>query len=572
MDSLIVECFRSDGRSGLNSLHREGSVNETEYFVITFHSNNRLPVNDLIVLITDIPFELEEKYLNGKYSYVLSEYSLIRYFSEQKFVYKDYTREVEGLKMSKLFVNYPIGISEIQLYDNKNESVISEFKVNVVSDKLNEREFVSLVNYIESKSLESLDKYSLLKNEADPADAINKDDWQLLYLQRFVKDISDKLYSFQYDKLTTYKKKAELVTYSSEVSIDEDSIYWLAQNLDTLVNTNSIDYEKIVIQNRLFRPNEILTNSTLESSDIIENRFVHGFIDSLISFLTISKEELQNNNYAKSSNSFLEILYFYSQKRKLRLFNSYLDKLKEIKSHLSDFIPVSETVLDYIPTHRISSKDHYQYVYERFVEWFSNDRVRFSNNKIYFKGVTRMDKLFERACLYKLIDIFTILGYISEIEKKKDGLPQIVRLKNKASGRFHTLYFETYPEKFTTQTSGGAFKPDFFIEFDNGKVLMLDAKYKKNITVQNYDWEKLCLKYLHGIGYKNGGSYSPLALFALIPASSNRTEFYQSRKYDLDSNTPAFPAIGSLIVDFEDKSSDIEKYMKRVIEIIYLIE
>ena len=569
MGNIILECFRSDGRNGLQELQAEGFINETDYFAISLNSSTRLPVADLVILITDFPFELEERYLDGKYFYILSEYSLRRYFREEGFDFKDYSKEVEGLKMSKLFVNYPMGISEIQLYNDKRETVISEFKVNIISDKLNEGEFVSLVNYIESKSVALWAQYSLLKNEASPNDSIDKNDWQLLYLQRFINEIKNKIYSFEYDKLTVYKKEAQVVAYAYEVLTDEDSIYWLAQNLDTLSNTNSTDYEKIVIQNRLFRPNEILTHITLECTDILENKFVHGFIDELIAFLTIQKEDWKSFNFAYESKSFQEILYFYSQKRKHRLYNEYLENLQNVKSYLSDFIPVTETALDYIPTHRINSKDHYQFIYERFVEWFSYDRVKFSNNKIYFKGVTRMDKLFERACLYKIIDVFTNLGYVSEVERKKDGLPQVVQFKQEGTGRFHTLYFEIYPDRYETQNNGWTLKPDFFVEFDNNKILILDAKYKKDSTVQKYDWEKLTLKYLHGLGYKNGGNFNPLALLALIPSSSSQTEFYQSKKYDLSSQTPAFPAIGSVIVDFDGNTSDLEKYMKRILELVY---
>jgi hypothetical protein len=569
MGDLVLKCFKSNGRNGLHNLQSEGLINETDYFTINLHGSTRLPVADWVILITDFPFELEERYVEGKYFYVLSEYSLRRYFRAEGFEFNDYSREVDGLKMSKLFVNYPMGISEIQLYDNRNEIVVTVFKVNVFSDKLNEGEFVSLVNYIESKSVALWAQYSLLKNEASLNDSIDKNDWQLLFLERFIKEIRDKLYFFEYDKLTTYKKESQIVSYASEVLVDEDSIYWLAQNLDVLSNTNSADFEKIVIQNRLFRPSEILTHTTFDCTDILENKFVHGFIDMLIVFLTIQKEDWEDFSFADEGKSFQEILYYYSQKRKHRLFNEYLGGLQNIKSYLSDSIPVTEIVLDYIPTHRIASKDHYQFVYVKFVEWFSYDRVKFSNNKIYFKGVTRMDKLFERACLYKLIDVFATLGYVSEIEKTKDRLPQIVRFKHDETGRFFSMYFEIYPDKYATQNNGRALKPDFFIEFDNNKILILDSKYKKNNTVQKYDWDKLTLKYLHGIGYKNGGYFSPIALFALIPVSNNKTEFYQSVKYDLSSQTPAFPAIGSLIVDFEDKSSDLEKYMKRVLELIY---
>jgi len=571
---MILKCYKND-KNGKQLLCKGDSIIETDYFCITLESSIKLlDVKKWKVLIYEFPFELEEKYSSGVYTYFLSDESLERYFSNEGFNFKDYSKEINAIKFSKLFINYPFGISEIQLYDSQKEEILLELKINVVSDKLNESEFISLVNYVESKSVGLWSKYSLLKNSALLNEEMDKNDWQIIFFQEFIKKLKEKyLYQFQYDRLKFLKGESEIISYSSDVLVDEDSTIWLTQNLDILAYTHSNDCEKILIQNRLFRPLEILTSVTYESTDVIENRFIHGFINELILFLNAYIQELINQ--IKSYNlgqNFQEILFFYSQKRKIKLNNDFISSLKNIKKEFIEYIPVSETCIDYIPTNRINSKEHYQFIYEEFVKWFSYDKVKHSNNQTYFKGVTRMDKLFERACLYKLIDVFAGLGYNTEfVKKNNEGVLSKIQFKNEKNGRFHTLFFEIYPNEIITQirTKNGPLKPDFFIEFDNQKVIIMDAKYKKNRTVRDYDWEKLSLKYLHGLGYKNGSYFSPIGLFALIPTSNNKTEFYQNRKYDIESENPAFPAIGSLIVDFEENTLDLEKYMKKIVELVY---
>ena len=119
-------------------------------------------------------------------------------------------------------------------------TIFIELKINVVSDKLNESEFISLVNYVESKSVGLWSKYSLLKNSALLNEEMDKNDWQIIFFQEFIKKLKEKyLYQFQYDKLKFLKGESEIIPYSSDVLVDEDSTIWLTQNLDILAYTHS---------------------------------------------------------------------------------------------------------------------------------------------------------------------------------------------------------------------------------------------------------------------------------------------------------------------------------------------
>lgn len=564
MNSLAIKCYQGNTNNVLNS---GDSILETDFFCVVIETTTKLEPNNFVVLITDYPFELNESITSDKFTYTISENSLYRYFRQEGFDLRDYSKEIDSLKFSKLFLNYPIGISDIQLYNIQDEITLTDFKLNVTSNKLNESDFFNLVEYIESKSVALWSQYSLLKNSTTLIDEIDKNDWQMFFFQIFIKELNEKyLYRFQFDKLQSLQTTENITSYTSDVMVDDNSIFWLTQNLDSLVSTHSRDIDKILIQNRLFVPTEILINLTIESTDIIENRFVHGFLNYLLEYLTQYKNELKKQtSFDNLEKNFQEILYFYSQKRKLGLVKQYLNSLNSIKQVLLESIPVTESVLDFISTSRINSKDHYQYLYQKFVEWFNYDKFKHSNNKLYFKGVTRMDKLFERACLYKIIDFFICQGYKYEIIEKIDSIPTEILFKNEISNRSHTLFFEKIPEKMVTKIRGGILKPDFLIEFDNNKILILDAKYKNNATVQKYDWESLSLKYLHGIGYKNENYFTPIALFALIPAFNNKTEFYHSNKYDINSAMPTFPAIGSLVVDFNEKNQEFYETMKKII-------
>ncbi|NBA76454.1 hypothetical protein GOQ04_12925 [Emticicia sp. ODNR4P] len=574
MESIQWVCYKSN-ENGKLKLELGDTVNETDYIAINIQSTKKLRINELLVFITDFPFRLEENGLiDGNFNYLLTDISIKEYFNQEGFNYYDYSKEIEKVKMSMLFVNYPIGLSEIVLFDEMNEEKISDFSINVTSNKIDEDELICLVDYLENKSVSLWTKYSLLRNEAKPDNNLDKEDWQLLFLQDLVKEMKVKLYMFSFDKFITYIKAEHVLEYHSNIFVNDDSLYWLAQNLDTLSQSSSIDNDKILLQNQSYKPAEMLTFHTLESTDILENRFIHGFVDVLISYINQKNKSWATEISENKRSNFIEIVHYYSLKRKHKLIAELETDLQIIKSYLCDYIPVTVSVLDYIPTHKISSKNHYQFVYQKFIEWFNLERIKFTDNKNYYQGITRMDKLFERACLFKLIDVFISLGYDFEITDIVEGIPKLIKFHDKKNGRYHSLYVEGYPTSFITQKrfsrKDNSLKPDFFLEFDNGKVLIFDSKYKKSSTVKTFDWEKLTFKYLHGLGHSNGGYFNPTALFALIPSSNNNTEFYQNRNYDLNSTKPALPAIGNIIVDFQYPLNDLELYLKRCLELIYL--
>ena len=169
------------------------TIDEINLFAVSFQSSQKLSIRDYVLLITDFHFELEEKELiDGYYNYEISEYSLNQYFinefsiREEVFKHQGYIKYLDGARFSKLFVNYPIGLAELSLYDQSKNTIISEFKFNINSAKLNLNEFKNLVDYVEGKSVALWAKYSLSKQEATPDVNINKNDCQFIFIQDFI--------------------------------------------------------------------------------------------------------------------------------------------------------------------------------------------------------------------------------------------------------------------------------------------------------------------------------------------------------------------------------------------------
>jgi predicted component of viral defense system (DUF524 family) len=535
-------------------------IDETESF--SFYIECDYDLGDVRIDITDIPIKLDKLLVStNKFEYIFNYDSIKDYFTSQKFRIDNYSKEFfvsqlnQKILFFKLFVNYPIGLCDILLIDNSTEKVIKSFNLNVTSSKINDSEFNSLVKYVEAKSTSIWTKHSLLKHTATSLNSDDKLEWLMIFCENFVNELNkNHLHFFSFDKIKVIKQKNEVINFSTDVCTTDDSLFWLINNLDTLYPTTSYDENKIIISNRLFAPLEIQSSSLEESTDTNENQIIHGFITELRLFLSQIIDTFNENINKCSKITFEGNLIFYSYKRSLNRLNEIKKGLNEVKYNLEKYIPVTIETLDHLNTNKIEFKEHYSFVYNSLLEWLLYKNATYTKDKRLFKGINRMDQLFEKACFYKLIDAFKKLEF--EVEEINNYKVKLIK-----KGVIHHLYSQTLPEKLISVraknehgNSSGNLKPDFTIEFENGKFIIIDAKYKKSETIKKYDYPDLTLKYLHGIGLYEGGFFNPLALFILFPEVEGEFEFYQKNKYDLFSNSPAYPSIGSIGVNFETES------------------
>ena len=551
-------------------------IDEIDNFSICIESDVEL--FDFTVLITDIPIGLSlivKK--DNKFWYQLNIDDLKKYFEIQGFenTFEKYylsfdTFEILNKKIgfTKLFINYPIGICDINLYDNKSEKTALSISFNIISSKIDENEFASLVSYVEDKGSAIWSKYSLLKHTAEKLENQNKIEWLLNLCESFTKELLSKyLILFDIDNIKIIKSSEEVLSYSSDVNISEDSLFWLANNLDVLQATVSFDTNKILINNRLFTPTEILASEYEESTDVNENQLMHGFISELKLFLIKHKLELESKSRKKENIKFVDLIELYSNIRNLNRIQSISKDLDEIKYYFEKYIPVTSETLEFLNTNKIESKEHYNFVYEHLIEWLLYKDALFSMEKRYFKGLNRMDKLFERACFFKLFDTFSKLEYDSEIiERDVEDFP--VKVKFTKNGVVHYLNFEMIPDSLVTvKKHSKGLKPDFIIELENNRFIIIDAKYKKQNNIFKYDLADLSIKYLHGIGNKNGGSFNSLGLFVLYPDVNAKIEFYHKKEYNLFSENPVFPSIGSIPLNFKKESASLNLCIQKLLEV-----
>lgn len=388
------------------------------------------------------------------------------------------------------------------------------------------------------------------------------------FCESFVNELKENyLHFFSFDKIKIIQQKNEIVNYSSDVSTSDESLFWLINNLDTLYPTTSYDENKIMINNRLFAPLEILSNELEENTDTNENQIIHGFITELRLFLNQIKDTFDEYIKNCSKITFDGRLNFYSYKRSLKRLGDINEDLNEIKFYLDKYIPVTIETLDYLNTNKIESKEHYNFVFDKLIQWLLNKNATYSKDKKLFKGINRMDQLFEKACFYKLIDSFKKLEY--EVEEISNNKVKLIK-----KGAVHYLYSQILPDKLISVrakneygNNSGVLQPDFTIELDNGKFIIIDAKYKQKKDTIKYDYPDLTLKYLHGIGLKQGGFFNPLALFILFPGIEDFIEFYQKEEYNLHSNNPSYPSIGSIGLNFEDESRLLNTSIKKLLEV-----
>ncbi|EPE9919431.1 hypothetical protein ACSN7H_001140 [Flavobacterium psychrophilum] len=572
MTNCVLHCFKNN-QNQTSELNQGEYIDETDNF--SFYLESDSDCGDVRIDITDIPIKLNRlTELKHKYIYVFDYESLRDYFQSQKFRIENFSKEFycpdlkQKIWFYKLFINYPIGLCDILLIDNTNEKVIQSFNLNIDSAKINETEFDSLVKYVESKSTSIWTKHSLLKHTASPLNADDRIEWLLNFCENFVNELKEKyLHFFSFDKIKIIKQKNEIVNYSSDVSTSDESLFWLINNLDTLYPTTTYDINKIMINNRLFAPLEILSNNLEENTDTNENQIIQGFITELKLFLNQIKDTFDEDIKNCSKTTFDGRLNFYSYKRSLKRLGDINESLNEIKYYLDKYIPVTIETLDFLNTNKIESKEHYNFIFDKLIQWLLNKNATYSKDKKLFKGINRMDQLFEKACFYKLIDSFKKLEYeVQEISNNK------VKLTKK--GAVHYLYSQILPDKLISVRSkngyggnSGVLQPDFTIELENGKFIIIDAKYKKLETITRYDYPDLALKYLHGIGLKTGGFFNPMGLFMLFPRIENFIDFYQKEEYNLYSNNPVYPSIASIGLNFEEESRLLNSSIKKLLEI-----
>jgi len=571
-------CFSRSSVQRTQCLKSDGVIDEVDFFTIIIESDYDL-VNHCL-LITDIPIKLKcISKTKDKSLYSLEEDSVREYFYSQDFVksFDIYKKEFKIPKFDtavffyKLFVNYPIGLCEIVLLNEKGSEAIDPFMLNVTSSKIESEEFKSLVSYVENKGNSVWAKYSLIKQQADSFSEADRIDWLLVFCRSFIKELEDKyLTYFSLDKITVLKSYSEVESFNNETTIAEDSIAWLLGNLNVLTPTSSYDLNKVLVKNRPFLPTDILASKLKDSTDNPENQLIHGFVQEMVGFVSEISTMYKNQLVSFKKEKFDDVVMYYAYNRKIKMIDESLRSLFSISNFLCQEIPVSRLSIDFSNINKIQSKEHYFFVYNQLLRWLLYKGANYRVNNRYFKGIKRLDELFERGCFYLIVDTFIKLGFniTFETANNDEDLPRKISFEK--SKRKVNLYYQSLPSYLMTiKKSSNSLTPDFIIEFEDSSYVILDAKYKKLINIEKYDYPELVLKYLHGIGPKIGGVFNTIGLIVLFPDNENISSFYQKNDFCLDGTKNIFPVIGSIGIGFDDSNTTLKEIIEQIIRVKY---
>ncbi len=599
---MRIHCFKYSKESNYTTsvaVSNNQNVDESDYFCLLLQTNERIETSDFSIFLSDIPFEISLLTINKlDFWYELHATDINGYFSFRDFDAKDYSREFyvtkvgSKVRFSKLFLNYPEGICEISLLNEEKQ--LQQMNINIHSSKISQEEFISLVEYVANKNISVWSKSSLLRN--DTTNAIQNGSFLMMitHFKDFLIELKNKhLMHFCYDKIYSLVPNNFVTLFSEDVSISENSIDWLLENLDTLQPTNIYQQDKILVQNRLFVPEEMLAEELVESTDIYENRLIHGFMSELANYFILKEQHIEEQQHHLNLLNFKNKIEFHNLEKTNSCIKSILPLIHTIKRYLDEHLFVSTETTELLNSYKFESKEHYFFVYRHLLEWLNKKDIVFESEQKVFGGVRRVDNLFELGCLYKIIDSFALQGYsYSILDTDKENIPKIIHFTHLKKNKI-TLYYEVMPKNLTSVLTSGQLKPDFIIEYQIQKevkylsqhhleqeieekeaekpvykYVIFDAKYKEYKTIEKYDYPLIALKYLHGIGYENGGLFSPLGLFVLFPNEKEETFSYHNEKFDINSENPIFPAIGSVSIGFKNENKSLEKILDKLGEYV----
>lgn len=552
-------------------------VSENDYVFLELISDNKLNYEPHIWL-SDYKFSTKyDGTVGGKFIYCINFDNFFPYKDREKFS-SSFKAEISFKHFEKVFLN-SYGRTEIEIefqdeFEDRNQKVGN---LEIISDKLGDLD--SLLDYLFEKKYFYWHSISLTKNEASEKDK-NKENilWILNNISRQLQNINDIfLPQLYFDKLYKLVPQRRVEYWSDEISITEESLLWMFSNLNKLELTNNYDENRFLLLNKPYKLKEVLTESLQEDTDISENQTVHAFINDINIYLIKSSrfihEKLQQYNDAKDFKSIIYKSYF---NKLLKTIDKLEFDVGSIKNNLDLSIPVSREEFDFLNGSKFESKPHYFFIYQEIVKWIEKKEAIYSPNSL-FTGTKDISTLYEVNCLFKVIDSLTLdLNFKQHINSKvkinkyqistdfigyeESPLEANYFFQNK-NGIKINLYYEQLPDALTTTAkSGRQFRPDFIIEIINNNkpasYIILDAKYKKIGLIENYDYEELCLKYLHGIGPKDGGKFNIVGLIIINPIQNSGIGYYHHGEYSLSGNKTILPIIGRVEVSVKQKQNN----------------
>ena len=413
-----------------------------------------------------------------------------------------------------------------------------------------------------------------------------------------VKDIAYHYYSKIKQYHTDYKFTIENILELSQQGqpTGPSSVYWLLQNLDKVMTSNS-EEAKLKINNRMYTIDEMPSEHIEHNTDVFENRVINSFFFSAKEFLTDLKKKYQNHSDYQFSEkiktddsvdfvSFDHILSSF----KSSIINHHIDDINALIVLLNKLILLMKNKLacKFIPQLRprmtsfVLQRPHYRKLFIDIDKWYNASAPNLNKSNTLL-GLRNLSAIYEISTLLMLSkdipNIFDVKLNKKSYRNYTDNLSfdgeEVERPIDKTNNYFSFSNdngsFELLLEpkiygykKGTTQvndlinisnrnaTSFGRhfYSPDYVLRIYNLSwkeplVIILDAKYSNRNTVMKYSLSDTTDKYLHNLfQFKedNTVGISPIKLVMILYAHGADTPAsFLNKMHYVNGDLPVYP-------------------------------
>lgn len=502
-------------------------------------------------------------------------------------------------RYKSLFYNY-FGIAPVYAATQKDGSESLTFigELEVLARKASVDQTVSMVRFVlESGNIDLLRNFSATKHGAGPSDESG------LPANRLIEHLEDVLRVMENTipiivRNPIHSLTSELIVISNPKSLDiqDQGVAWLCENLGVLEPSDDIEDFMMIYSGQRYRATSIQSPVTRESLDVYENRVIHGFIESCITFVHSLQSDIVNHSHIVTLNkstgyeSFFNVMSEWIQiesKIHTEKLTLILSKLKTLKIITERKLSVTQKLIEppnFTPKARANR--NYSSLYRVMHEWYRNTKVDWSAEK-FLMAINSIPKLFE---LYSVLLISKWLKnngkklnteqgefFSAEINDKRISLkyePEYWRTRHAKANEKHIVctQIKTADESFRHWSGrnvqhSGAYQlrsPDIVLECSSTgiyneleKLVILDAKYVNRKKAFEEKLSECTMKYVHGLTSKNKDNIVS-AMIILYPDGDGPWLDFHAWDYGLFGKTPQLPALGALgLLGTKDQSTEI---------------
>ena len=371
----------------------------------------------------------------------------------------------------------------------------------------------------------------------------------------------------------------------------------------------------IKIGNARYLPNKTLINNSVHSFDIYENRYIVGFLQSMINETSAIESELKDAiagvpNNPRETDDYVTSSYFIyiNTAETLRVVLADVRRLRkkyhDLYSAYSKALPVKKLIVQSAPkpTHIFLSVPQYRQIYDCMVSWFAMGAFTL-NEQHYMLSFLRISALYEVYVLSKIIEFFCGCEYtLSVAERKTYTFSGRTYYENTTCNNYYvlekesskiTVYYQpviynvdkssisgiglyrntsiSFPKSLGEGSTGSYYSPDYLIKyestnFDGARYLIADAKFSTVKNVKDWHVASLAYKYLFSISPLNSNDL--LTGLCIFNGKSDSETDRLTTIYDFSQSPNSITPNATILTITENSENNTEHHISLLKDII----